>query len=72
MSKTNGNIPVVVTKPQWRALNKLQVDKWQSAYELQESRAVLNALVRKELAIVKYDLGHIFSPRTSIYYRRKK
>lgn len=45
--------------------------KWQSAFDLGVSIATLDALVRKGLAEKRRDsLG--FSPRTTMYYRKKQ
>lgn len=60
---------VKLSKTQERALSKLSY-KWQSAYEIGESIATLNALVRHGLAKSKTDeLGYMYSPRTAIYFK---
>jgi hypothetical protein len=45
---------------------------WKSAYELQLSRATLEALVRKGWAESKITNGYMFSPRTCIFYRARR
>ena len=59
-----------LTKAQERAKGKLTTE-WQTAYEIQETIPTLEGLVSRNLAVMKYDLGSYFSPRTSIYFKLK-
>lgn len=58
-----------LTPTQVEVLSRI-TEMWQSAYELQASRATLNALVKKGLVQRRGGLGAILDPRTSIQYRR--
>jgi len=58
-----------LSKNQQRVLNKL-TDKWQSAYELQESRKTLDSLANQGLIQKWRDNGYLFCPRIAIKYRR--
>lgn len=60
-----------LTKNQQRALGKLGV-LWKSAYELQESKGTLDALVRRGLADRKHGIGSMAFPRTNVTYRRRR
>ncbi len=63
---------MILSYTQNRAFNKLfDSRKWLSAYELQESRGTLDALVRKGLLITRHGLGCIFDPRVGIKYKVK-
>ena len=71
---TKGNH--VVKKPkltptQESAYRKL-TNEWQSGYDLQESMATLDALVKKGYAKSSGhgSLSSVYSPRTSILYKR--
>jgi len=59
-----------LSKAQERALGKLSTSEWRSAYDLQESRRTLNALVGLKLAEVHNDFGHFMLPRIMIKYRK--
>lgn len=54
---------------QRRALDKFVTLGYFSAYDLQESRLTLNALVRKGLLERFHQDGHLFLPRIRILYR---
>ena len=59
-----------LTKAQERAASKL-TREWLSAYDLQESIPTLEGLVSRKVAEMKRDaLGEMYSPRTSIHFRR--
>lgn len=60
-----------LSKTQQRALKKL-TDKWQNAYQLQESLSTLNSLVIKKLAEKKSSLGCYFMPRINNKFRKLK
>jgi hypothetical protein len=63
-----------LTNAQERARMKLEIyrNEWKSAYDLQESIPTLEGLVSHKVAVSKHDdLGSLFSPRTSIYYKLK-
>lgn len=61
-----------LTKPQERVIGKLSRTEWKSAYQIQESRGILNSLVRLGVAESVQGLGSLFSPRTAIKYKLKK
>ena len=53
-----------LTESQQRALAKLTND-WRDAYDLEESRNTLDALVSRKLAEVKYPVGSGFFRRST-------
>lgn len=59
-----------LTKVQQRALDKMVLGKVYCAYELHESMATLDALVRKGYLKKRSGLGAMFSPRTEIEYMK--
>lgn len=60
---------LTLSQVQERALAKLTI-KWQCAYELSESVATLEALVKQKKAVSSKDsFGANFSPRTAVYYK---
>ena len=61
-----------LTPSQQKALDKLHDGKWHSAYELQVSLNTLQALVNKNMAESRHELGSYYSPRTDIRFRIKK
>ena len=62
---------MILSKVQERTLSKMELHKWYSAYGLQCSLSTLNALIRKDKVVSRHNLGHLFSPRTEILFRRK-
>lgn len=58
-----------LSKAQCRALDKLDVEEWKSAYELNESISTLDALVRRNFAEKKTEPGYMFSRRVHTLYR---
>lgn len=59
-----------LTPTQQRVLRKLtRANKWCSAFELQESLATLDTLVRKKYAKKIMPLGSFAFPRNSIKYK---
>jgi len=61
-----------LNKVQERTYKKLETKKYLTAYDLQETIATLRALVSKGLAESKSEVGCLWSPRTSIGFRRKE
>jgi len=61
-----------LTKAQHRALDKMLVGQSYCAYELGESLATLDALVKKGCLKRRVGLGYLFSPRTAIQYTRQQ
>jgi len=61
-----------LTKAQQRALDKMSVGQSYSAYELSESLATLDALVKKGCLKRRVRGPYIFSPRTEIQYTRQQ
>ena len=61
---------MALTKVQQRTLNKMIPGKTYNAYQLGESLASLDALVKKGYLEKRAGLGAMFSPRTEIQYRR--
>jgi hypothetical protein len=51
-----------------RAVDKLN-DTWQSSVDLKESLTVLDALVKRGLANVRYEPGSLHFPSANILYR---
>lgn len=60
-----------LTPKQEEALKKL-TNEWQSAYSLQISMGTLNALVRRGLAQISYERGHMFFPQNHTMYKLKR
>lgn len=54
---------------QQRAINKLKDMEWKSAYDIQESRNTLDALVSKGVLESRGGLGSMAFPRNNILYR---
>ncbi len=52
-------------------LDKMKVNEWYSAYDLQCPIATLEALSRKGLVRMQSGLGAIYSPRVNIMYQKK-
>lgn len=63
-----------LTTCQLRTLYKLKYDAWQTAYDLRANTRTLSVLCRLGLATSSggSDVGAMFSPRTTIRYRRVK
>ena len=61
---------IKLSEPQKRAMAVL-TSEWTSSYSLRVGRNTLDALVRKGLAERRAGLGELFSPSTSIKYRRR-
>lgn len=61
-----------LTKTQQEVFNRMVVGKWYSAYDLKASLATLNALNKKKLVLRASGHGYLFSPRTSIEFKRIK
>lgn len=57
------------TAAQIRALGKLLPDEWRTAHDIDESNNVLDALVKRKEAEVKYLAGSISFPGSRILYR---
>ena len=55
---------------QEKAMEKV-TNEWQCSYSLKISRATLNALISKGLLTSANKYGSIFSPCTSIFYKKK-
>jgi hypothetical protein len=69
---------VKITYAQRRCLRVMEVPDaipgtrcWYNAYDLRESRCTLDALVSKGFIERRNERGAIFSPRTSVFFRRK-
>lgn len=60
-----------LTKLQKRCMSKLSMDKWQSAYELEENLNTLNGLHKRRLVIAKGMQGSYFYPRTNLLWKLK-
>jgi len=60
-----------LSKTQRKVMDKMEYDKWYSAYDLRCSVATLNALGNKGIVETKRLLGSYYFPRTNIEYRLK-
>jgi len=61
-----------LTNTQERAYSKLKDRQYLTAYSLKETIATLKALVNKGVAESKSEIGCLWSPRTSIGFRKRK
>ena len=57
---------------QQKALNKMELGKWYSSYELQVSLATLGALLNKGMVESKSEIGYLYSPCTCILWSKKE
>jgi len=60
-----------LTITQKRAYSKLKDKQYLTAYDLKESVATLRALVNKRVAESESRIGCLWSPRTSIGFRKR-
>ncbi len=61
-----------MSKTQKRALNKMEIGKEYSAYQLRESLATLHSLVRLGLLSKRAELGSVWSPRTGLLFTKNR
>ena len=61
---------VKLSSTQQAVLNRMLPKIWHTAYDLQCSKATLDALHSRGLVDKKFGPGSMFSPRTNIYYKR--
>ncbi len=57
------------SKLQKKVLEKMEFDKWYTAYDLQVPISTLNALTNRGILKSKSDVGALFAPQTSIEFR---
>lgn len=61
-----------LSKTQEEVLAKMKDEEWYSSYSLGVKISTLRALTDKKILVSKSGLGSIFSPTTSILFKKKK
>ena len=59
-----------ITKTQQNCLDKMELGKWYSAYDLQVELNILGALKHNGLVKARVNVGGMLSPRRNIEYQK--